>query len=74
MNGNLPKNANDNKLLSRSHSLGTLIEWKPEAEAEAEAKKLLKGSHSLGTLIEWKLESVDTDPLTGYRVPTRWGH
>ncbi len=36
-----------------SHSLGTLIEWKPWQDLEALIKK--RGSHSLGTLIEWKL-------------------
>ncbi len=38
----------------RSHSLGTLIEWKQEYRALAMAGVVFS-SHSLGTLIEWKL-------------------
>ncbi len=37
----------------RSHSLGTLIEWKQD-EDEYWRIGELQGSHSLGTLIEWK--------------------
>ncbi len=44
-------------LLRRPHSLGKLIEWKPQYLL-VDQRILLSGPHSLGKLIEWKLENL----------------
>ena len=40
--------------LKYSHSLGILIEWKPNLQNELNSLLIQEHSHSLGILIEWK--------------------